>query len=440
VSDGTAHGGVLANRDFVKLWIGETVSLVGTQMTQLALPLVAIVTLQATAFEVGILNATRYAPVVVFSLLAGVWLDARRRRPTLIAADLAAAVLIGMIPVAGALGVLSIWLLCAIALLAAVPQVFFDIGVLSYLPSLVERRHLADANSKFQMSLSVASIAGPSLAGVLFGLLAAPVILAVNSASYLVSMAMLILIRRPEEAPQPPAERPSVARATVDGLRKVFGNAILRSLLLQSCMFNLAYNGLFTVFTVYAIRTLGLSATELGLVVGSAAVSAFFVATVANRITSALGLGRTLLLTTLGACGTPLLFLLPRDASPVGLVLLGACWAFYAANVTVYNIAAVTLRQVITPNRLMARMNGSYRLLVFGTGPLGALAGGVLGSALGLRPAMVIAAIALTTPAIWILFSPIFRLREMPAGPDEELAEPDGSPREPERIEEGQVT
>lgn len=411
---------VLANRDFVKLWTGETVSLIGGQIRELALPLVAILTLHAGALEVGALNAARYAPVVFFSLLAGVWLDRRRRRPTLIASDLACAVLIGLIPLASVLGVLSIWLLVVIAFLVGVPQVFFDIGTLSYLPSLVQRRHLTDANSKMQISFSVAGIVGPSLAGVLVGILTAPIVLAVNAVSYLFSMAMLLSIRRPEPIPQADADPPSVAHSIVEGLGAVFGSRMLRSLLLQSCTFNFCYNMLITVFLVYAIRSLGLSASQLGLVIGTGAVAAFVGALFANRITTALGLGRTLLGTTLGACLSPLLLLFPDSASLTALVILGASRAVYGVTVVVYNVATVTLRQVVTPNRLLARMNGSYRLLLFGMGPIGAITGGALGSALPLRQAMVIAAIALMTPIIWILFSPVFWLKEMPSGPDED--------------------
>lgn len=411
---------VLANRDFVKLWIGETISLLGTQITQLALPLVAILTLNASVFAVGVLNATRYAPVVVFSLLAGVWLDRRRRKPTLVACDVACAVLIGLIPLASILGVLSIWLLCVITFLVGAFQMAFDIGGLSYLPGLVQRRHLAEANIKLQISYSVTGIVGPSLAGLLIGMLTAPITLAFDAVSYLFSMALLLAIRRREPSPQVDTDRPSVASSIAEGLRAVFGSRVLLLLLLQSCTFNFLQNALVTIFTVYAIRSLGLTPTELGLVVGAGAAAAFAGAVLTNRITSTLGLGRTLLVTTVGSCLAPLLLLIPNDSSPTALVILGASQAVAGFCIVVYNITTVTFRQIVTPNRLLARMNGSYRMLLFGTGPLGAITGGVLGSALGLGPAMVIAAIALTTPIIWVRFSPIFRLTEMPSRPESE--------------------
>ncbi len=410
---------VLANRDFVRLWTGETVSLIGSQITQLALPLVAILTLHATVFQVGVLNATRYAPVMVFSLLAGVWLDQVRRRPVLVVGDLACAVFIGLIPLSSATGVLSIWLLCALAVLVGVGQVFFDIGSLAYLPGLVERRHLAAANSRMQISYSVAGIAGPSLAGLFVGLLTAPVTLTVDAVSYLFSMVMLLRIRKPEPRARTDTFQPSTVRSIAEGLRAVFGSPVLRALLWQSCMFNFGYNALITVFTVYAIRWLGLSAAALGFVLGAGAVAALAGALIANRVTTAVGLGRTLLITTLGACWWPPLLLLAHDASPVSLVVLAISQAVNGVSVVIYNVTTVTLRQIVTPDKLLARMNGSYRMLLFGTGPLGALTGGALGGALGLRPALVVTAIVLATPTVWILFSPVFRLKEMPSGPDE---------------------
>ena len=273
-------GGVLGNRDFVKLWTGESVSLVGTQITQLALPLVAILTLHASVFQVGLLNASRYAPVVVFSLFAGVWLDRRRRRPVLVGADLACAAFIGLVPLCSVLGVLSFWVLCAAALLAGSAQVFFDIGALAYLPGLVERPHLAAANSKMQISYSVAGIGGPSLAGLLIGLLTAPITLSADAFSYLFSAVMLLRIRKPESDPrggggQPAAAAPSWRAAVAEGLHTVFGNRMLRPLLAQSCTFNFCFNALLTIFVVYAIRRLGLSSFQLGCVIGAGAVAGY---------------------------------------------------------------------------------------------------------------------------------------------------------------------
>jgi hypothetical protein len=263
---------LMRNRDFVKLWAGETVSLIGTQITQFTLPLVAILTLGATVFEVGVLNATRYAPVVILSLLAGVWLDTRRRRPILIACSLGCAVLIALVPVSYAAGLLSMTLLYVVSALVGSLTVVFDVGVLSYVPGLVAPRHLADSNGKIQSSTALAGIAGPGVAGLLVGILTAPVTLAVDAFSYLCSALGLATIRKTEPAPEVPEQRPSVRASIAEGLRAVYGSAMLRSLLTQSGTFNFFQNALITVFVVYAVRDLGLTPAQLGIVIGAISV------------------------------------------------------------------------------------------------------------------------------------------------------------------------
>jgi MFS family permease len=410
---------VLRNSDFVKLWAGESVSLIGTQITQFALPLVAVLTLSASVFQVGVLNACRYAPVVVVSLFAGVWLDRRRRRPILIACSLGNAALIALVPITNAMGVLSIGELYAICLLAGVLTVVFDVGVLSYVPSLVEREQLADSNGKIQTSTAFAGVAGPGVAGLLVSTLTAPVTLTVDAVSYLCSALGLSRIRK--EEPEAPAaeDRPSVRASIVEGLHAVYGSRFLRALLTQSATFNFFQNALVTVFVVYAIRDLHMSPTKLGLVIGAISVGGVAGGLLANRIRNTIGFGLTMLIPTICAALSPLLLLIPRDASAPSMVLFMSVQAFYGFNLLVFNVNTLTLRQVITPHHLLGRMNASYRMVLFGTGPIGAIIGGWLGSALGLRTALVITAIALTSPILWTLYSPVFRLKTMPSGPME---------------------
>lgn len=416
-TSGVTHRGVLANRDFIKLWTGETVSLIGSQVTELALPLVAIVTLHATAFQIGLLNVTRYAPFVLISLFAGVWFDRHRRRPILIASNLGRAVLIGLVPLASVLHLLSMTVLYAVGFGAGVLTVLFDVGIMSYVPGLVERRHLAEANSKIATSQSLAGISGPGLAGFLIGVLTAPIALTVDAVSYLLSVVALTAVREREDAPQVPKERSSVPRSIAEGLRTVFGNTVLRHLATQSAVFNLFGNVVVTVFLVYAVRALGLRPTPLGLVVGAGSVGALLGASLANRVRSGLGFGRTLRVSTVVACLSPLLLLLPRGTGLVSLVVLGGSLAIYGASLAIFNVNALTLRQTVTPDNLLGRMNASYRLLLFGMVPIGALLGGSLAGAFGLRPALVVGVVGLATPIAWLAFSPVFRLREMPDGP-----------------------
>jgi MFS family permease len=416
-ASGVSHRGVLANRDFVKLWTGETVSLLGSQVTELALPLVAIVTLHATAFQIGLLNVARYAPFVVISLFAGVWFDRHRRRPILVAGNLGRAVLIGLVPLASVLHLLSMPVLYAVGFCAGVLTVLFDVGIMSYVPGLVERRQLAEANSKIATSYSLAGIGGPGLAGLLIGVLTAPIALTVDAVSYLVSATALAAIRKREDAPEAAQERTSVLHSIAEGLRTVFDNRVLRHLATQSAVFNLFGNVVVTVFLVYAVRALGVRPTPLGLVVGAGSVGALLGASLSNRVRTSLGFGRTLRVSTAVACLSPLLLLVPRGADVISLVVLGGSLAIYGASLAIFNVNALTLRQTVTPDNLLGRMNASYRLLLFGMVPLGALIGGTLAGAFGLRPALTVGVIGLTTPLAWLAFSPVFRLREMPTGP-----------------------
>lgn len=417
-----ADSGILINRDFARLWAGETVSQVGSQVTQFALPLVAILTLRATVLQVGVLNALRFVPVIVVALAAGVVLDRRRRRPVLIACSLINAVLIALVPLSSVAGLLSIGLLYAIALLVGTLTVCFDVGALSYVPFLVGRQHLTEANSKIQASTAFAGIAGPGLAGLLIGLVTAPITLTVDAVSYLFSAAGLLSIRRPEPDPDPGQERLPLLRSVAEGFRAVYGTRLLRVLLAQSASLNVGFGATSTIFTVYAVRTLGLTPLKLGIAVGGLQAGALLGSLAAARIKRSLGLGRTLAVSILGVSLSPVLLLLPRGAGVAAIVVLTAGWLGHGGGISVWNVNTITLRQAVTPTRLLARMNATYRMLLFGALPAGALAGGLLGSAIGLRAALIVAVILLTTPIAWIFFSPVFRLTEMPSVPDESAA------------------
>jgi len=412
-----SRDGVLANRDFAKLWAGETVSLIGTQVTQFALPLVAILTLNATVFEVGVLNALRFLPLIPLSLLAGVLLDRRRRRPVLLGCALGNVVLIGLVPVSSVTGMLSIGLLYVVTTLVGTLNMTFEVGALSYMPFLVEPRHLSEANSKIQASMAVAGIAGPGLAGLLVGLITAPITLSVDAVSYLGSALSLISISKPEPEPEKSAERPSIRRSIAEGLHAVYGSKLLRALLAQSAVLNLFYAAVVTVFVVYAVRVLGLSPFKLGIVIGAAAVGGLTGALLATRTRRALGLGRAMAVSTIGVSAGPLMFVIPRGAGPLSMVVLVAAQFVYGCSIAIFNVNAITLRQTVTPQRLLARMNATYRMVIYGVPLFGATSGGLLGSAVGLRSALVISLVAMVSPVLWIFFSPVFRLKEMPLGP-----------------------
>ena len=413
-----------SNPSFVKLWAGQSVSLIGTQVTQFTMPLIAILSLNATVAEVGVLNALRFLPVVLLSLFAGVWLDRRRRRPVLIACALGNAVLIGMVPLASVTGLLSIGLLYVVVTMTGLLSMTFDVGAMSYVPNLVDQEHLTDANSKIQASTAFAGVAGPGLAGVLVGLVTAPITLTADSVSYLFSAAGLIAIRKPEAAPDGPEIRPSVRQSISEGLHAVWGSKLLSALLTQGAALNLFFGAYITVFVVYAVRVVHLHPTELGIVMAGSAVGSLAGATTARRVTRAIGLGRTMIINTLGESLALLLLLVPRHASVAAIAIFVVAQLAYGWNVGVLNVNVITLRQIVTPRRVLARMNATYRMVLFGVAPIGMSLGGVLGGAVGLRTALLISLALMTSPMLWLFFSPAFRLKQMPAGPPDPQYQP----------------
>lgn len=412
-----ARRGVFANRDFAKLWAGESVSLIGTQVTLFAMPLVAVITLKASVFDVGVLNALRFVPVIILSLFAGVLLDRRRRRPVLIACALGNAVLIGLVPIASVTGLLSIGLLYVVVTLVGALNMTFDIGAMSYVPSLVDSRDLSEANGKLQASTAFAGIAGPGLAGLLVGLITAPITLSADAISYLFSAGGLLSIKKPEPPPASAEQRPSIRQSMAEGMRAVYGSRLLLGLLTQGAATNLFFGAFTTVFVVYAIRVLHLTPLKLGLVVGAAAVGSLTGALTGGRVRNALGFRRTMIITTIGECAAPVILLFPRNASVLTVVVMVAAQFVYGVNLTIDNVIVITVRQVVTPKRVLARMTATYRMLLFGIAPVGMLAGGVLGTAFGLRSALVISVLTMLLPILWIFFSPVFRLTQMPEGP-----------------------
>src|SRR5437867_8121574 len=232
--------GLWQHPDFLKLWAGQTVSLLGSSVTGLALPLAAVLVLNATPAQMGIMRAAQYLPFLLLGLFAGVWVDRLRRRPVLILADAGRALLVGSIPVAALLGVLRIDVLYVVALLVGVLTVFFDVAYLAYVPSLVPRDSLTEGNSKLEVSRSFAGMAGPALAGALVQLVTAPVALVVDAASFLVSAASLSLIRTPEPKPAALAHGRSIWRDAGEGLRIVGGHPVLRTLAGQLATMQLA--------------------------------------------------------------------------------------------------------------------------------------------------------------------------------------------------------
>jgi MFS family permease len=408
--------GLVGHPDFLKLWSAETISVFGTAITQLALPLVAAVTLGVGPFEFGLLTTIEFLPFILLSLPAGVWVDRLRRRPILIAGDLGRALTLGSIPVAYALGALTIWQLYVVAFLTGCLTVFFDVAYQSYLPSLVEREQLVEGNSKLEISRSASQIAGPGFAGVLVGLLRAPLAIAVDAVSYLASALLLLWIRRPEPPvpvhdETPEAARPSMRAEVAAGLRYVTGHAWLRSIAATTGISNFFGNVAQAILILFLVRR-GLTAEVIGLAFSIGSIGVLAAALTTDRVTARLGVGRMLLISAFVFCLAGLPVAIAPDAwLPAALAIGGLLGGWGGVS---WNINQVSLRQAITPARMQGRMNASMRFIVWGTIPIGSTVGAVLGQLIGLHETIWIGAIGGLLAFVPVALSPVRTLVRMP--------------------------
>jgi len=404
-------GGLWQHRDFVWLWSAQTVSQVGSQVSLLALPLVAIVSLGESAFRVALLTTAEFLPFLLFSLPAGVWVDRLRRRPILIVGDLLRGAALASVPVAYWLDVLTIWQLYAVGFIVGIGTVFFDVAYQSYLPTLVSRERLSEGNSKLEVSRSGAQLGGPGLAGVLIGVLTAPVAVIADALSFVFSAAMLARIRTLEREPVHEDRRRLLAELW-EGLRYVIRHEYVRGMAISVAIFNFFGQIGNSILLVYAVRELGLSAAIIGAVFALGNLGFLAGALVAERVATRLGVGRTIIGSM--AISAPALLLVPLAPRELAVPFFVASGLVIGFAVVLYNVTAISLMQAITPDRLLGRMNASRRFLVWGVIPLGALAGGALAATLGLRPTLFVGAIGASLAVLPLLFSPVRSLERIP--------------------------
>ena len=398
--------------DFVLLWAGQTVSVLGSQVTLLALPAAAILMLHASPFQVGLLGALEFLAFPTLGLVAGVYADRVKRRWIMIICDLGRMLALGSIPTAYALGWLSMPLLYAVALLTGVFTVFFDIAYQSYLPALIPRPKLIEGNSKLEVSRSVAQVAGPAIAGLLLQIVGAARAIAVDAASFAVSVLSLWAIRRPEPAPAPgtASGRRGFWVEMWEGMRVVLGNPTLWKIAGCTATSNLGSNIIFAVYLIFVFRYLHLSPGVVGLIFAAGSAGGLLGAVSAGALARRFGLGRALVL---GIAGSFAYFLVPLAQLGASLLLLVTSFLVMSFGGTVYNVNQVSLRQTITPDHVQGRMNATVRTMIWGTIPIGSFVGGILGERFGVVPALVVGAIVATLAGIWILAGPV-HLREQP--------------------------
>jgi predicted MFS family arabinose efflux permease len=405
-------GALLRHRDFRRLWAGETVSELGTQVSILAVPLLAVRSLHATVFQVALLTACSTLGFLIVGLPAGAWVDRLRRRNLMIAADLGRLLALGSIPIAYAFGALGMLQLYAATLAAGLLTVFFDVAYQSYLPSLVGDDNVVEGNTKLGGSAEVAQLAGPSVAGWFIQSIGAPYTVAFDAFTFLFSATCLKSIRRSDLNPARDTRHPAnLFREIRQGIGFVFTEPLLRAMTATSTLYNLFSGVMTAVEVIFLVRVVHARPFVIGLSFAAIGAGGLAGALLANRAARRFGSARAILgasfLSTLG-------LLVPLARPGAGVIFFGAGYAGSALGASLYNINQVSFRQRLCPSPLLGRMNATIRFLVTGVSPLGALAGGVVATEIGLRPTMWVAAAGEVLAAGCLLASPIRTIRDLP--------------------------
>lgn len=406
------RGGLWAHADFMRLWGAQSISIFGVYIKMIALPLLAALTLDASAFEMGLLTAAGSAPYLVIGLIVGVWVDRLRKLPLLIAADIGRAICLLAVPAAALLDLLSIPLLLIVAFVHGSLAVVFDVADTTYLPSLVRRDQLLEANGRLELSHSVAQISGPALAGGLVALLTAPFALLANSVSYLGSALLLTRIRHVEPEPAPIAHEP-LRKQIGDGIAIILNSRVLRALIGTSTATSFFGEAFMAVYVFFLAGELGLSAAAIGLIYASGGVGSLLGAVLSGPLSRRIGSGNTILIgqAMFGLTGllVPLAVLIPGYALPLVVASEFLQWGFLILR----QVNSASMRQAFTPLPALGRVQASSMLTIQGSQPIGALLGGAIATMIGAAWTLTIAEIGMLLAVIPLFLSPVRSVRTL---------------------------
>ncbi|GAA2271122.1 MULTISPECIES: MFS transporter [Kitasatospora] len=423
-------GSLFRHRGFFLLWSSQSVSFLGTQITYVALPLTAVLVLNATPMESGLMGALEKLPFLLFGLFVGVFVDRRARRPILVWTNAVRFAALTWIPVAYLLDMLTMGQLFLVVFVVGTMTVFFEIAYPSYVPGLVGRERLMEANSKLQVSESVAEVAGPGTAGVLISALSAPVVIVLDAVSYAVSA--LALAKLPADAAPRTAEdtdrkAPSVWTSVREGFSVIKQHAVLRWCTVAAVFTSLSFSAVMAVYFLFLIREAEVGAAAIGVITAVGSAGALCGALVADRLTLRWGVGPTLVLSLVfPALGY--LVLAGVHGSSFWAVATAAVASFIALfGIPVFDVTVISYRQAVTPDHLLGRVNATVRTFAWGALSIGSLLGGALGTALGLRQAVLVSAIGLLVPSLILFLSPARRVRRL-----DEAAQAAAEPKAPE--------
>ncbi|MGW0207539.1 MFS transporter [Streptomyces sp. NPDC003233] len=398
------------NRSFMLLWAGQSVGELGTQLAGVAVPLLAVVGLHATTFQVSVLTALGWLPFLLFSLPAGVLADRVDQRRLMVVCDLLRAGLLLSIPLAAAFGQLSFWFLCAVVSITGALTVLFSVTYRSQLPRMVGSEQLVEANGKFGVSQSLAELVGPALGGALVAAVGAARSVLGNALTYFLSAVSLLLMARPAEPVGETTERVPFRAAVGEGLAFVFRHPILRPLLACTSVSNFFVMGMNSVEILFLVRELHASSTVVGLVFAAGSVGGLITGALADRLAERVGSARIIWMAM--AVPGPFYLLMPLARPGWGILLYAAGMTAFSANVVLFNATATSYRQTVCPERLLGRVNASFVWVCYGVIPLGALFGGGLGTGIGLRPALWVCVLGMWSACLFVIFSPLRRLRD----------------------------
>lgn len=413
-----------SNHAFVRVWTAASISIFGSLITRIALPLIAILTLGAGPIEVAVLRSIDLGAALVVGLVAGAWVDRLRRRPVLIWADLGRAVLLFSIPVSFALGSLTLWQLIAVAGLAAVLTTFFDAADNAYLPTIVERERLIEANSALAASGSVAEFAGFGISGFLVQLLTGPITVIINGVTYLVSAVLLLTVRQVEAPPPARADREPVLDEIRHGLRLVLRDPVLRAFAGAQMLMSMLWGVFGAVWFLFALGELGLNAATVGIVAGVGGASSFIGAVVATRSTRRWGVGPVAIAAMLiAALGNLFVPLAPAGLPFVAVLFLVGQQLLADSAITVYDVTETSVRQSLVADRELGRVASTFQVASAAAQLLATIGAGLLAEVIGLRLTALLAPLGGLLAAVVLYRSPVRTLRDLTAHDERNAAE-----------------
>jgi MFS family permease len=399
------------NAEFTKMWVGYSISRIGSEITVLALPLTAVLLLGAGATETGLLVAARNVPVFG-ALFIGVWVDRHRRKPMLVWGSVASAIAIGSVPLAAAIGAITLWQLYAVAFVGGGVTILTQTARTAFLPSLVGRPLLVAANSRLQAADAVAQVAGPSLGGALVQAVTAPVAMAIDAVTFVVS-AVSVALMRVEEVVRSREDRQGMRAEIAEGLRFLRDHDALFRAVVAITLANVEWFAVQAVLIVYATRDLHLSPAVLGIALAASGPTSVVGAAIAAPLIARIGLGPTMIAGLVCEAVSRLLLPFAGGSEIAAAVVLAITQALVGLTVPLWSVGLRTLQQAVTPDRLLGRVGAATGFIQFGVAPPAALAAGILGDTIGLRPTLLVAGLIAVVAVIYLL--PLRAVRAVPS-------------------------